>query len=139
MAAPADVEWGLAEGSQLLRVLSAELFPGQSAEVAQRALGKRIAENLAKSVLPKAAVWAARMTGARRTLDQLAHWSEAPNSPVHFEVRDASGVLQIWVSDERAAHFSAGIVEAVCDKCGQKARIELLPDAEGACLALRWE
>lgn len=117
-AYPAEV-WANA-----VKLMSADLFPNLPAEEQHRALGLATVLQFTEGMLGKAMFSAARLFGARRTLERLSHnlRSGANFIETRFTIV-GSDSYELWLSDVTdVPGFYAGILSAGA------AKIEAWPD-----------
>ena len=111
-AYPADV-WANA-----VKMVAAELYPDVPAEEQHRSLGRSTVEQFTEGVLGKAMFSAARLFGARRTLERLSHnlRSGANFIETRFTVTGPDA-YELWLSDvSDVPGFYAGLLSAGAGK-----------------------
>jgi uncharacterized protein (TIGR02265 family) len=100
--------------AQAVRVIAADLFPGELYEVQHRKLARRTVEQFAGTMLGKAMIPFVRLIGPERALQKLsnslrtgANFLETRLTPIE------EGVRELWISDvSDVPGFYAGLLEA---------------------------
>lgn len=121
-AYPADV-WATA-----VKLVSADLFSALPEEEQHRALGRATVEQFTEGVLGKAMFSAARLFGARRTLERLSHnlRSGANFIETRFSIV-GTDAYELWLNDvSDVPGFYAGLLSAGAGRLeGWPERIEI--------------
>lgn len=120
-----------------VKLIGAELFPGVADEEQHRSLGRATVEQFTEGVLGKAMFSAARLFGAKRTLERLSHnlRSGANFIETKFTVTGPDA-YELWLSDVTdVPGFYAGILSAGSGKIeGWPNRIEIKQRDGASCV-----
>lgn len=123
--------------SKAAKSIANDLFPGLTEEEQLRALGRATVEQFTEGVLGKAMFSAARLFGARRTLERLSHnlRSGANFIETRFTVLGPDA-YELWLSDvSDVPGFYAGLLSAGSGKLdGWPDRIEIKQRDGASCL-----
>lgn len=124
-----------------VNISARELFPGQPPDVALRALGTKVVEDLRAAGDIKSPILAmAKFLGPRRVLRQLVDYVQGQSS-MRVKIQEQSKTeAQLELNDSELAEFVAGSLEAILPLIGARgARVETTQrGADKSVLQLRW-
>ncbi|MCU0698456.1 MAG: DUF2378 family protein [Myxococcaceae bacterium] len=103
--------------AEAVRLIGADLFPNESPEKQANKLARLTVKNFAETVMGKAMFTAARVFGARRSLQRMTHNLRTGANFIETRFTEIDETThELWISDVSGVPgFYAGLVEAGSD------------------------